>query len=113
VLLFPVSTLLASFRRIVDGSRQLHTFTDEQLVDVVAAFDGAPVTEPLFGRPEPRPGAWGPQFSLEGRSTAPDGTRRTVTVALRADDLELDLFARFDDVEVKGPDGAERSLPAS
>jgi hypothetical protein len=112
VLCFPVSTILASLRQRVDGRVVVRRFSDEQLVDVVAAFAGANVVGPLFGRPEPRPGEWAPEWSLEGRSTAPDGTRRTLTVQLRADDLELDVFARFDDLEVKGPDGAERPLPS-
>jgi hypothetical protein len=111
VLLFPVSTILASFRHREDGRLVLRRFEDSQLLDVVAAFDGAEVTGPLFGQPEPRPGQWAPEWSLEGRSTAPDGRQRTFTVALRHDDLELDLFARFDDVEVKDATGQERPLP--
>jgi hypothetical protein len=113
VLLFPVSTILASFRHREDGRLVLRRFEDAQLLDVVAAFDGADVTGPLFGQPEPRPGQWAPEWSLEGRSTAPDGRQRTFTVALRHDDLELDLFARFDDVELKDATGQERSLPSS
>jgi hypothetical protein len=113
VLLFPVSTILASFRHREDGRLVLRRFEDAQLLDVVAAFDGADVTGPLFGQPEPRPGQWAPEWSLEGRSTARDGRQRTFTVALRHDDLELDLFARFDDVELKDATGQERSLPSS
>jgi hypothetical protein len=112
VLLFPVSTILASLRQR-DGDRVVvRRFTDEQLVDVVAAFAGATVAGPLFGRPEPRPGQWAPEWSLEGRSSAPDGIRRTCTIGLRHEDLELDLFVRFDDIEVKDATGAERPLPA-
>jgi hypothetical protein len=111
VLLFPVSTILASFRQREDGRLVLRRFEDVQLLDVVAAFDGAGVSGPLFGQPEPRPGQWAPEWSLEGRSTAPDGRRRTFTVALRHDDLELDLFVRFDDVEVKDARGATRPTP--
>jgi hypothetical protein len=110
VLLFPVSTILASLRQRAEGRVVVRRFTDDHLLDVVAAFEGAPAAPPLFGRPEPRPGQWAPQWSLEGRSTAPDGNRRTVTLRLRRDDLELDLFARFDDLEVKDATGAERSL---
>jgi hypothetical protein len=111
VLLFPVSTILASFRQREDGRLVLRRFEDVQLLDVVAAFDGAGVSGPLFGQPEPRPGQWAPEWSLEGRSTAPDGRQRTFTVALRHDDLELDLFVRFDDVEVKGATGETRPTP--
>jgi hypothetical protein len=113
VLLFPVSTILASFRQREGGRLVLRRFEDPQLLDVVAAFDGAEVTGQLFGQPEPRPGQWAPEWSLEGRSTAPDGRRRTFTVALRDGDLELDLFARFDDVELKDATGRERDLPGA
>jgi hypothetical protein len=110
VLLFPVSTILASVRHREGERLVVRRFTDEQLLDVVAAFDGAAVEGPLFGQPEPRPGQWAPEWSLEGRSTAPDGRRRTFTVALRAGDLELDLFARFDDLELKDATGETREL---
>jgi hypothetical protein len=113
VLLFPVSTILASLRQRDDGRVVVRRFEDAHLLDVVAAFDGAEVAGPLFGQPEPRPGQWAPEWSLEGRSTAPDGRQRTFTVALRHDDLELDLFARFDDVEVKDATGQEHPLPSS
>jgi hypothetical protein len=112
VLLFPVSTILASLRhREPDGRLVVRRFGDDQLLDVVAAFGGTTLEGPVFGHPEPRPGLWAPEWSLEGRSTAPDGRRRTFTLALRAEDLELDLFARFDDVEVKDATGQARDLP--
>lgn len=111
LLCFPVSTILGSLRRESDEGRELLEFSEEQLVDVVAAFDGARVSSPLFGQPEPRPGQWAPRFSVQGRSSAPDGTRRTITLSLRHDDLALDLFARFDDLELKGPDGADLAMP--
>jgi hypothetical protein len=112
VLLFPVSTILASLRqRQDDGRIVIRRFRDDQLVEVVSAFEGAAPQRPLFDLPEPRPGEWAPEWSLEGRSTAPDGTGRTFTVHLRHQDLELDLFARFDDLELKDAAGAERPLP--
>ncbi|MEX1177825.1 MAG: hypothetical protein WEB09_05140 [Nitriliruptor sp.] len=115
VLVSPLSTILGSLRRQVEGSEgvrtEVYTFTEEQLVDVVAAFDGAPVEAPLFGRPEPRPGTWAPEWSLQGRSTAGDGVTRTLTVSVRHDDgageLGLDLFARFDELQVKDPFGTD------
>ena len=112
VLCFPVSTILASVRRENDEVKELLAFEEEQLVDVVAAFGGAPVEGPLFGQPEPRPGTWGPRYSLEGRSSAPDGISHTLTVHAWADDLQLSLFARFDDIEVKDRDGRDLDLPA-
>jgi hypothetical protein len=110
LLCFPVSTILGSLRRESDDGRAILEFTEEQLVDVVAAFDGATVSSPLFGQPEPRPGQWAPRFSVQGRSSAPDGTRRTITLSLRHEDLALDLFARFDDLELKGPDGEDLAI---
>ncbi|WP_052667450.1 hypothetical protein [Nitriliruptor alkaliphilus] len=115
VLVAPVSTILGSLRRRVPtdegGRTEVYTFSDEQLVDVVSAFDGAPVATPLFGQPEPRPGTWAPEWSLEGRSTAGDGVTHTFTVSVRHDDdageLALDLFVRFDEVHVKDPFGTE------
>jgi hypothetical protein len=112
LLCFPVSTILASLRRHDGDDAEVLTFTDEQLVDVVATLDGPRLEPPLFGQGEPRPGAWAPRFSLEGRSSAPDGTRRTLTVRVTADDLHLDVFARFDDVELKDATGAPLELPA-
>lgn len=111
LLCFPVSTILASLRRAGPEGRELLAFSEEQLVEIAAMVGGAPVETPLFGRPEPRPGDWGPQFSLQGRSSAPDGTRRTVTVSVQEAELSLDLFARFDDLELKGPDGNDLPWP--
>jgi hypothetical protein len=111
LLCFPVSTILGSFRRNLPMETELLSFTEGQLVDVVAAFDGATVAAPLFGQPEPRPGTWGPRFSLEGRSSAPDGVSRTLTVALAHEDLTLCLFARFDEVRLKAADGTDLSVP--
>lgn len=106
VLCHPVSTILASLRRTGPDAAELLAFEEAQLVDVVAALDGPTVRGPLFGQPEPRPGSWGPRFSLEGRSSAPDGTSRTVVVAVDGPDgLHLDVFARFDVVECRDAAG--------
>jgi hypothetical protein len=125
LLVSPVSTILASLRRRAGQRTEVYTFTEEQLIDVAHRFDGAPVARPLFGRPEPPPGSWAPEWSLAGRSSAPDGTARTLTVSVRRDanggdddanddhggddddddELAFDLFARFDEAQVKDPDG--------
>jgi hypothetical protein len=110
VLCHPVSTILASLRRESDGQRQLLAFEEDQLVDVVAALGGPALSAPLFGLPEPRPGEWGPRFSLEGRSTAPDGTGRTLTLSVATDDARFDLFARFDVIDLKDADGDPLAL---
>jgi hypothetical protein len=52
--------------------------------------------------PEPRPGTWGPRYSLEGRTSAADGNRATLTLDLATEDgSRLRLFARFDDAELR------------
>jgi hypothetical protein len=113
LLVSPVSTVLGSLRRdpLGDAPVEVYTFTEDQLVDVAAAFGGAVVDAPLFGRPEPRPGSWAPTWSLEGRSTAGDGVARTLTISVRTDDvageLALDLFARFDEVLVRDASGRD------
>lgn len=110
LLCHPVSTVLGALDREADGTRHLETFEAEQLPDVTAAFAGAPLTAPVLGRPEPRPGEWGPQFSLQGRSTAPDGRRRTVTLEVASEDARLRLFVRCDEVELRDPAGEEVAL---
>ena len=113
VLASPVSTMLVTLRRTgPDGGRELLTFADEQLLDVVAALDAPALQGPLFGRPEPRPGEWAPRFSLEGRSTAPDGTSRTVRFEVEHADLWFGLFARFDQIELRDANGAALRLPS-
>lgn len=109
LLTSPVSTMVASFRRVEDGQAEVFVFTVDQLIDVAATFGGATLLAPRFGAPEPRPGSWAPQWSLEGRSSAPDGTAATLTLSVRQAEgdarLELDLFARFDEAQVNTPDG--------
>jgi hypothetical protein len=106
LLCFPVSVLLAALTRpvIEDGRERtaLVTFDLEQLTAVSERLGGATIGPEPFGRPEPRPGAWGPRYSLEGRSSAADGTRTTLTIDLTSDDgARLRLFARCDDVELR------------
>lgn len=102
---FPVSTILGSLRQTNPDGVTLLKFTEQQLVDVVAAFNGAKLDGPVFKQPEPRPGTWGPEFSLEGRSTAPDGVSNTITLSLTQDDLEFNLFARFDELRLLDVNG--------
>lgn len=114
LLASPVSTMLVSLRRVTeDGTKELLTFEQDRLVDVVAALDDPAITGPVFGRPEPRPGEWGPRFSLEGRSSAPDGTGRTLRLELDAADLRFGLFARFDEVELRDAGGQPLALPSA
>jgi hypothetical protein len=110
LLCFPVSTILASLRRTSVEPPEQVTFETEQLVDVTAGFGGAVLEPPIFGRPQPAPGEWGPAFSLQGSSSAPDGRRRTLTLAVADAEARLDLFARFDAFEVRDADGNELPL---
>jgi hypothetical protein len=109
LLCFPVSTFLVALTRpqltdpASDSPRTaLLTFELDQLTAVSERLGGASIVGPVFGRPEPRPGTWGPRSSLEGRSSAADGTRSTLTLDLSGDDdVRLRLFARFDDLELR------------
>ena len=107
LLCFPVSVLLVAVTRPVVGEdgrsrTALVTFDLDQLTDVSQRFAGASIDEPPFGHPEPRPGTWGPRYSLEGRTSAADGTRRTLHLDLATEDgSRLRLFARFDDAEMR------------
>jgi hypothetical protein len=106
LLCFPTSVLLVAVTRPVveDGGLRtaLMTFELDQLTAVSERFAGASIDVDPFGRPEPRPGTWGPRYSLEGRSSAADGTRSTLTLDLSTEDgSRLRLFARFDDVELR------------
>lgn len=105
LLCFPVSVLLVAVTRpLVDGEARtaLVTFDLDQLTAVSERFAGASIDEAPFGRPEPRPGTWGPRYSLEGRTSAADGTRRTLHLDLATEDgSRLRLFARFDDAELR------------
>lgn len=108
VLAFPVSTILVVLR---SADRTLHTFAAEQLVEVSAAVGGSPLRGPILGGSEPRPGEWGPTYSLEGRSSAPDGTSETMRFEVASDDLELLAFARFDELRLRDAAGGELGLP--
>ena len=127
LLCFPTSVLLVAVTRPAvddDGSARtaLVTFELEQLTAVSERFAGAVIEDAPFGRPEPRPGTWGPRYSLEGRSSASDGTRATLTLDLRTeDDARLRLFTRFDDAELRdaartlvlGTSAAASSIPGT
>jgi len=113
LLCFPVSVLLVAATRPLapeqDGAPQtaLVTFGLEQLTAVSERFAGARLDTEPFGQPEPRPGAWGPRYSLEGRTSAGDGNRTTFTLDLSTEDgSRLRVFARFDHAELR--DGARR-----
>lgn len=106
LLCFPTSVLLVAVTRPVveDGRARtaVVTFALDQLTAVSERFAGATIEASPFGHPEPRPGSWGPRYSLEGRSSAADGTRATLHLDLATEDgSRLRLFARFDAAELR------------
>jgi hypothetical protein len=106
LLCFPTSVLLVSVTRPLVQDEEprtaLMTFDLEQLTAVSERFAGATIDGDPFGMPEPRPGTWGPRYSLEGRTSAADGNRATLTLDLATEDgSRLRLFARFDDAELR------------
>ncbi len=113
VLLHPSSTFVASLRVEDADERRVEAFVLEQLPDVVHALDAPTIAGPVFGRPEPAPGEWGPSPSLEGRSSAPDGTFRRLRLEVASGVRRFGLFATFDDVDVRRPDGTDVELPGA
>lgn len=105
VLAHPVSTVLGVLTRDTDQGPAIVTFEAEQLVDVASALAGTTLQAPVVGRREPQPGEWGPQWSLQGRSTAPDGRTTTVTYEAADEEARLRLFARCDHIELRDPTG--------
>jgi hypothetical protein len=105
VVAHPVSTILATLVERSAAGATLRTFEAEHLPDVVAALDQARLAGPFLGLPEPRRGAWGPRYSLEGRSSAPDGTGSSLTLVAGTDALRLSLYVRCDVVELRTPTG--------
>lgn len=111
VLAHPTSTFLASLRLVEGDRRVVEAFTVDQLADVVHALDGPTIAGPVLGGPHPAPGEWGPEPSLQGRSSAPDGTFHRLRVEVTSGARELGLFVTFDEVDLRRPDGGDVELP--
>ncbi len=109
VLVHPASTFVVSLR-VHDEQPRVEAFLAEQLADVVHALDGPTIDGPVFGAPEPAPGEWGPEPSLHGRSSALDGSLRTLRVEVVSGVRHFGLFATFDDLDVRRPDGTDVDL---
>lgn len=106
VLFHPVARVAAVLADTSQTPPVLRRFTEDHLVDVVAALDGRP-GEWRFDGPPPQPETWAPELSMDGASTAPDG--RSHHAVLDLDDpagLRLRLAVWFDEVDVKRPDGS-------
>lgn len=104
VLFHPVSAVAASLVEHGGDGAVVRRFDEEQLPDVVAALGGPTTsTDPLPGVPA-NLDALGPRLSLRGQASVADGFRDHLHLHLVADDLTLDLWASFDEFEVRGPD---------
>ena len=112
VLLYPVSAVAASLVEATADGPVVRQFAEDQLPDVVALFDGATTTgDPLPPRPaELDP--LSPRLSMRGQASVGDGIRHHLHLHLEADDLALDLWASFDEAEVRGPDQWGDALPS-
>ena len=111
VLLHPVSAVAASLLEHTDDGAVVRRFEEDQLPDVVAMFGGAvPEGDPLPGHPADLD-ALAPRLSMRGQATMGDGIADHLHLRLSADDLTLELWASFDEHEVRGPDEAGDPLP--
>ena len=110
VLLHPVSAVAASLVEDTDEGSVVRRFDEQQLPDIVALFDGATTTtDPLLDRPADLD-ALSPRLSMRGQATMGDGILHHLHLHLEAEELSLDLWASFDEVEVRGPDQWDTSL---
>ena len=112
VLLYPVSAVAASLVEATDDGPVVRQFAEDQLPDVVALFDGAITSvDPLPERPADLD-ALSPRLSMRGQASVGDGIRHHLHLHLEAGDLTLDLWASFDEVEVRGPEQWGDALPS-
>lgn len=103
LLFHPVSAVAASLVEHDQPAPVVRRFDEEQLPDVVAAFGGAvTTTDPLPGVPADLD-ALGPRLSMRGHASTGDGFRDHLHLRLVDDALSLDLWASFDEFEVRGP----------
>ena len=111
VLLYPVSAVAASLVEQTDEGVVVRRFDEDQLPDVVSLFDGATTTtDPLPDRPADLD-ALSPRLSMRGQASVGDGFLHHLHLHLEADALSLDLWASFDEVQVRGPDEWGEDLP--
>lgn len=108
LLLYPCSKILASLRSAPGDGHTLETFEVDQLLEVVESFNGATLSLPLFDLPEPTPGEWGPEPSLQGASNTGDGTAHSLRLSLDGPGgRRFAFYASFDDVRVRDPNGRD------
>lgn len=110
VVLHPIGNVAASLRQHGDDGVTVLRFTEEQLADVVTTLDGPTIgSDPL---PDTRPDldGLGDRVSMRGEAKTGDGLRHQLHLALASGDLEFDLWATFDEVEVRDPEGEVLAL---
>lgn len=111
VLLHPVSAVAASLVEHTDDGTVVRRFDETQLPDVVAMFGGATTTvDPLPGHPADLD-ALAPRLSMRGEASVGDGLRDHLHLHLVADELSLELWASFDEVEVRGSGEWDQPAP--
>ena len=108
LVVHPIGTIAAALVDHADPTRPtVLQFDETQLSDVVAAFADTPSTVPAFPSSLPDVDALGDRLSMYGTAQTGDGTASVLHVHLAQPDgaLELDLWAGFDELEVRDPEG--------
>lgn len=108
VVVHPVGMIAAALVDRADPDRPTVMHFDEtQLSDVVAAFADTTSTVPPFDAALPDVDALGERLSMFGSAQIGDGIASVLHLHLEAPDapLSLDLWAGFDELEVRDPAG--------
>lgn len=103
LVLHPVGAIAARLVQDADDGATILQFGEDQLPDVVSALDGpVPVGDPVVDS-LPNFDAMADQLSMRGQAQTGDGTTHHLHLDLRADDLDLDLWASYDTAEIRSP----------
>lgn len=106
VVLHPVGTIAAALVDHADPERPtVLQFDEDQLADVVGALAGATSTVAPLPDTLPDFDDLGERLSLFGTAQVGDGTASNLHLRLADDPLTLDLWAAFDEAELRDPDG--------
>lgn len=108
VVVHPVGTLAAVLVDHSDGDRAtVLQFDETQLPDVMSAFAEATSTVPAFPATMIDVDEMGDRLSMFGSSQTGDGDASVLHLHLDQPDgqLSLDLWATFDELELRDPDG--------
>lgn len=106
VVLHPVGTIAAALVDHADRDRPtVLQFDEGQLADVVGAVAGATSTVTPLPDTLPDFDEMGERLSLFGTAQTGDGTAGNLHLRLADEPLTLDLWASFDEAELRDPDG--------